>query len=124
MKSKESKIDFVLDQVAAYNARDIEKFCSFFSQHIQIWIESNEHPIVSGIEELKTTYSSAFEESPLLWADVIKTSVEGDTVILRERIRGRAGYEGTIEADVLYRIANSKIAEMRFHNLHTLVDES
>lgn len=124
MNKNNPNIDFVLKQVDAYNSRDIEKFSLFFSEQIQVWMDGKDQPILTGLEELKNIYGKAFDESPELNAKVIDIKVTDDTVTLKEQIKGRAGHEGIIEANVLYNIIDDKIVEMRFLDFKTLQKES
>ncbi len=74
-------------QLDAYNARDIDAFLDTYSPSIQIY----NHPDTirfSGLDQMRTRYSSLFDNTPNLHCDLVNRIVLGNTVIDQERVTG------------------------------------
>ena len=83
-----SAIDVVQRQVEAYNARDLNRFVSAYSETITIFRMPSTKPIISGKVELAKFYSTQRFNLPGLRADIVNRIVLGDKVIDHERIWG------------------------------------
>jgi hypothetical protein len=83
-------------QLEAYNAGDIDKFMSVFSDDIELWTLGEAQPWAKGKDAVTAIYAKLFENSPELHSEIITRTVIGNKVIDYERITGRNG------GDVLY----------------------
>lgn len=60
----EERVALVQGQLEAYNARDIEKFCSFYHPEVTVYRVGESTPFCSGIENFKKSYGQKFETTP------------------------------------------------------------
>jgi hypothetical protein len=94
--SAQSPEQVVQWQLEAYNAGDIDKFMSVFSEDIELWTLGESQPWSKGKDSVKAVYANLFVNSPNLHSVVMTRSVIGNKVIDYEKITGRNG------GDVLY----------------------
>jgi len=94
--SAQSPEQVVQWQLEAYNAGDIDKFMSVFSDDIELWTLGESQPWSKGKDSVKAVYANLFVNSPNLHSVVMTRSVIGNKVIDYEKITGRNG------GDVLY----------------------
>ncbi len=100
-------------QVEAYNARDLDKFCSFYSEDIKIHEFQSNELFLEGIKELRKRYSSLFEMSPSLHCEIRTRIIHDNIVIDQEYDTGFRG-DNTNQAVVMYEILNEKITRVWF----------
>jgi len=91
-KNAASAVDVVQRQVEAYNARDLDRFVSAYSETIAIFRMPSTEPIISGRVELARFYSTQrFTQRfnlPGLHAEIVNRIALGNKVIDHERILG------------------------------------
>jgi len=104
--------DLVQGQLDAYNSRDLEKFCSFFTQNILIYSLNEDKAVYQGLDKLRENYRKLFSESPNLNAKILNRTTQGDFVIDHEHVTGWRGQE--VWAVAIYRITNGKISHVWF----------
>ena len=105
----------VVNQLEAYNARDIERFIACYDPEVRI--EDGEGNLVmQGHDSMKAQYSSLFNASPNLHAHLLNRIVVGDYVIDEEDVSGwiGEGYPEKFHAVAIYRVEGDKIVHVRF----------
>lgn len=103
--------DLAQQQLVAYNARNLKGFLSVYSENVKVYNFPNEL-IVEGIDQMKSRYTTRFEHSTNLHAEILNRTVMGDYVIDQERVRGIN--DGLVEATVIYHAANGLIDKVWF----------
>jgi hypothetical protein len=107
-----SAIDVVQRQVEAYNARDLNRFVSAYSETITIFRMPSTEPIISGKVELAKFYSTQRFNLPGLRAEIVNRIVLGNKVIDHERICGVR--DTPIEIAAVYEVVGELIERVWF----------
>jgi hypothetical protein len=95
-------------QLEAYNAGDIDKFMSVFSDDIELWTFGEAQPWAKGKDAVTKVYAKLFENSPELHSEIITRTVIGNKVIDYERITGRNGGD-VLSLVMIYEVRDGKI---------------
>lgn len=103
-------------QVIAYNNRDLEQFCSCFSEDIQLFNYQEEIPTLVGKKALIESYKDVFENSPELDAKIINRIVFDNKVIDHEQVTGRKGIP-FIDVVVIYELKDDLINKVTYIKL-------
>jgi hypothetical protein len=103
----------VAGQLAAYNARHIDLFVSFFHPEVELFVQGESVPFVRGAADLRETYSKMFRASPQLRCEVVRRIVAGDFVLDEERVTGLRGGP-TVHAVAIYEMKHGKIVKAWF----------
>ncbi len=101
----------VQKQIEMFNAHDLEGFLALFAEDIEV----SELPGTSaptGKARLRDLYAERFKANPDLHASAEAQMVSGTFVIQKEKIKGRAGKKGALEAVVIYQVKEGKIVKM------------
>src|SRR5215212_873053 len=104
-------VSLIDDQVAAYNARDLERFAATYADSIRIYRMPTMEPGIVGKEQLRETYRKRFS-APGLHADIVNRIVMGNKVIDHERVVGIQDH--AIEAVAVYEVADGLIQAVWF----------
>lgn len=107
----QSASDIVQAQVEAYNAYDLERFCSLFSETVQVW-DFPDTLILEGKALLRERYADRFANSPGLEARILHRKEFGSYVIDTEHLRSTAFPEH--EAVVIYKVEDNLICKVWF----------
>ena len=107
-----SAIDVVQRQVEAYNARDLDRFVSAYSETIAIFRMPSTEPIISGKVELAKFYSTQRFNLPGLRAEIVNRIALGNKVIDHERILGVR--DTPIEIAAVYEVVGELIERVWF----------
>jgi hypothetical protein len=103
----------IQDQLAAYNARDIEAFMSLWAEDAQYF----EHPsklLASGASEIRGRHIIRFKE-PDLHGQLIHRMVVGNKVVDQEIVtRTFPDGPGRIDVIAIYEVEHGKIAKAWF----------
>lgn len=103
-------IEQVVDkQMQAFNARDISDMMAVFSEDITIINFPDGKILVDGIEACKKMYSELFNLSPNLHAEILKTIVFDNIVIVDEFIFGRNGSDRKVKQLIIFEVKHEKI---------------
>ena len=100
-------------QIAAYNARDLEKFLGYYSDDV-VLIDYPDQVTQSGKEAMRASYKKNFED-PDIRAAMKKRIVFGKFIVDHEQLT-RAPAPGMIESVVIYEIKGGKIVRVTFLN--------
>jgi len=109
---KLSNVDLVQAQLDAYNAQDLDRYCSYFADDIQV-ADLNKPPHTSGIETYRKNYAGVFAKFPENKVELLSRMVCGSTVIDHEKVIRSPGGE-TFEVIAIYTLADGKIARVDF----------
>jgi hypothetical protein len=105
-------VEVVEEQLAAYNARDLDRFAATYSEDISIWRMPATEPGIVGQARLREVYRKRFT-SPNLHATIVNRIATGDKVIDHERVVGIEA--GPIEAVAVYQVVDGLIAKVWFY---------
>ncbi|MEM6472278.1 MAG: nuclear transport factor 2 family protein [Planctomycetota bacterium] len=104
----------VLQQLNAYNARDIDAFLAAYSNDVRVY-SYPETLRYQGIEKMRERYTKFFEGLDRLNCEIVSRMVMGNVVIDQERVTtSAAGVDSVIEAIAIYTIEKGKIVAVRF----------
>lgn len=109
---KLSNVDLVQAQLDAYNAQDLDRYCSYFADDIQV-ADLNKPPHTSDIETYRKNYAGVFAKFPENKVELLNRMVCGSTVIDHEKVIRSPGGE-TFEVIAIYTLADGKIARVDF----------
>ncbi|MDB5466787.1 MAG: hypothetical protein JWQ46_1549 [Phenylobacterium sp.] len=104
--------DAVEGQFAAYNAQDLEAFCSFYGDDAVLG-GFNEEPHTRGLAAIRTRHEKLFAEFPQNKAVLLHRLVVGDTIIDHERVF-RSPEAEPFEVAAIYTLAGGKVARVDF----------
>jgi hypothetical protein len=98
-------------QLAAYNARDLERFAATYSDDVTIHRMPAQPDAIRGKEQLRAVYRERFASSHL-HAEILSRIVLGNKVIDHERVTGIR--EQPLEALAIYEVAGGLIRAVWF----------
>lgn len=107
-----SPVDIVRRQVEAYNARDLNRFVSAYSETITIFRMPTAEASISGKVQLAEFYATQRFNLPGLRAEIVNRIVLGDKVIDHERIWGV--HDEPIEIAAIYQVVGGLIERVWF----------
>jgi len=99
-------------QLAAYNARDLERFAATYGEDIRIYRMPSLQPAIEGLQQLREIYRQRFA-SASLHAEILSRIVLGNKVIDHERVTGIR--DQPLEALAIYDVANGLIRTVWFY---------
>ena len=111
-KNVVSAVDVVQRQVEAYNARDLDRFVSAYSETIAIFRMPSTEPIISGKVELSRFYSTQRFNLPGLHAEIVNRIALGNKVVDHERIWGVR--DTPLEIAAVYEVVGELIERVWF----------
>lgn len=108
-------MDPVVDQLEAYNEKDIDRFLSSYDPNVKIE-DGDGNLLMQGHEAMRAQYSALFDASPNLHAHLMSRIRVGDYVIDEEDVTGRVadGFPERVHAVAIYRVGAGKITHVRF----------
>jgi hypothetical protein len=104
--------DPVEEQLAAYNAHDLERFLACYAEDAVIEDEANARLMV-GHAAMRPAYSALFANSSNLHAEVPRRIRVGEFVVDEERVTGLPGRAEPLHAVVVYRVREGVIVHVR-----------
>lgn len=107
-----SSADIVQRQLDAYNAQDLDLFCTFYAPDCVI-SDLNGAVQQTGLGEIRARYEKAWALFPQNRAVVLSRIVVGNTVIDHERVSRAPGGE-TFEVAAIYTLRDGLIARVDF----------
>jgi hypothetical protein len=105
-------VEIVSQQLDAYNARDLERFCACFRDDVRIFRMPQPEPAVIGKAALRAFYAEHRFNRPNLHAQLVNRIETGNKVIDHERVSGLA--ETPVEMVAVYRVVEGLIATAWF----------
>jgi len=107
----QSPVELADEQLAAYNAGDIEAFLIPYSDTVKVYDEFN-NLMYQGKETMRKLYSRFFETAKDLECELLNRITVGATVIEHEKVTYSNGQR--IIAIVMYKVQSNKIQEVYF----------
>ncbi len=109
--SAPSPEEVVQGQVDAYNAKDVDRFLSFYSPDLVITELSTGRVIASGRDELRLLYTHVVSRTDDLRCQIVKRMALGKFVVDEERVFGLPA--GTpVRALAIYEVADGLIVRV------------
>lgn len=99
-------------QIEAYNDHDLERFCSFFADDVEVGRLGQDGTLLSGKSELKARYRSRFSETPDVHCTIDQRITLGSFVIDAERLINTGPEARHVIA--LYQVEGSQIRRVWF----------
>lgn len=107
-----SPVELVQYQFDAYNAQDLDAYCSYFADDV-IVADYNGAVTIDGLKAYRAKYVQVFADFPQNKACLKGRIVLGNTVIDHELVVRAPGGD-TFEVAAIYTIAGGKIARVDF----------
>jgi hypothetical protein len=99
-------------QLEAYNAHDLDRFCSFFSESVCVYDAHTGEQIISGMNSFRKRYTNTFS-NPSLHCTLVQRMIQENIVIDQESVVGLG--EETVKAIAIYHTKDNKIQEVHFY---------
>ncbi len=112
--SKEKMEELVRGQLQAYNERNLERFCTFFSEDVEVFDLEKNQKIFSGMGEFRKTYSKRFSENPNLHCELKSRVVLSQSILDEEWVTGVEGAAQPSHLVAIYKFNQEKIAKVFF----------
>ena len=100
-------------QLDAYNAQDLDAYCSYFTEDVVVADVGGEVNL-NGNAAYRERYAGAFAKFPKNRADLLARIVLGATVIDHERVDRGDGTTPVFEVAAIYTFRGDKIARVDF----------
>lgn len=106
--------DPVVEQLAAFNARDLERLLACYASGIVVENGAGKK-IVDGIDGMRVLCGKLFVDSPTLYAEVPTRIRAGEFVIDEQWVWGLnlPGFRSEMHAALVYRVHHGRIAHVR-----------
>ena len=105
-------IDLVEGQLNAYNNRDLDRFCTYFSANVIVFDGRSKECLFKGMTAFRKRYEQTFSNSEL-HCHLLNRIEQGDIIIDHEEVSGMA--EELVYAIAVYKIENELIQEVTFY---------
>lgn len=106
--------DVVQAQIEAYNAHDVERFASCYSDTVKIYQLGESAPMLSGLSQLTESYQFLNQVPKEYKAIIDKRIVNGPFVIDNERVVGRGPDLEDVSVVAIYEVRDGKILNVWF----------
>jgi uncharacterized protein (TIGR02246 family) len=105
--------DVVDTQVAAYQARDLERFIACYAEDASV-VQFDGRPILVGRQALREHYGRLFADHPDMRLVIANRMAAGDFVVDEERLSGvhPGDAQSPMTALSVYKVTNGKIARL------------
>jgi hypothetical protein len=103
----------VEQQLAAYNARNIDAFLIPYADSVEFYTFSDNKLTLKGKERLRRGYSDFFQKVADLHCEIKGRIVQGNIIIDKEHLTGLSG-KMQVDAIVIYEIEAEKIKKVHF----------
>ena len=100
-------------QLEAYNDRDLDRFCTFFSKDIKVFDAYTQELLFEGMDAFRERYAETFA-NPELHCRLVQRMVHGDIVIDQEDVSGFG--ESHKEAVAIYHTTKDCIVQVHFYS--------
>lgn len=104
--------DLAQAQLDAYNAQDLETFCSYFADDVTV-ADFNGAVTLQGMAAYRARYAQVFADFPANKAKLLTRIAIGDVVIDHERVE-RSPEAAPFEVAAIYTCRANKIARVDF----------
>jgi imidazolonepropionase-like amidohydrolase/predicted SnoaL-like aldol condensation-catalyzing enzyme len=103
----------VQQQVDAYNARDVERFVSYFAEDAEVARFPEGDEVATGRAKIREVYAVMFEQSPQLSCRIVSRTVQGRYVVDHELVTGIRG-GNDVRAVAIYEVDLGQITRVWF----------
>lgn len=103
----------VQGQLEAYNARDVDRFLSFYAQDVEVRGLPSGDAMLSGVGQMRGRYAGLFAENPELHCNLLNRTVQGPIVVDHELVTGVRG-RPRIRAMAMYEVLDGLIRKIWF----------
>jgi hypothetical protein len=107
-----SNEDLIQGQLDAYNAQDVDRFCSFYAPNA-VLASLNGAVLAEGVDAIRARHVALFQANPLNKATLKNRIAFADTVIDHEHVERAPGGE-TFQVAAIYTIRDGLIARVDF----------
>lgn len=104
----------VQGQLDAYNKRDLETFCGYYSQNIIVKNISSQNALMSGLSDLRQKYSTLFSKNPSLHCELKNRMCVDNYVVDEEFVTGLEGFPHGLHIAAIYLVRGKFIEEVVF----------
>lgn len=104
--------DVVDAQFEAYNAQDLDAFCSFYADDA-VLADFNGAPLAEGLEAIRARHAKLFADFPQNKANLLSRTIIGQRVIDHERVFRTPGGDA-FEVAAIYTISDARIVRVDF----------
>lgn len=101
-------------QLAAYNARDIDAFCSCFHPTVTVINLVSNKKSCEGIQQFREIYQKLFSSTPKLHCELVSRIVLDEAIIDEEIVTGLPNYSDGLHAVAIYSFADCLINRVWF----------
>lgn len=107
-----SPADLAQGQLDAYNAQDLDAYCSFFAEDVTV-ADLNGAVTIEGLAAYRAKYEQVFRDFPENRAELLNRICVGATAVDHEKVSRSPGGQ-SFEVIAIYTIAGGKIARVDF----------
>jgi len=104
--------ELVQGQLEAYNARDLERFCSYFSADVRVYDAQTRELLFEGMTAFRERYTQTFANEQL-HCHLVNRIVHNHVVIDQELVTGMQ--EEPVHAVAIYHTQDGWISEVLFY---------
>ena len=105
-------LELVQGQLVAYNAHDLENFCTYFSETVAVIDGRTQEVLFTGMEAFRERYQTTFS-NPKLHCHLLNRIEQDDIIIDHEEVSGIS--EEVVYAIAAYQIENGLIKQVTFY---------
>ncbi len=105
-------IDLVKGQLLAYNAHEVDLFCTYFANDVVVYDGRTHQVLFEGMEAFKERYTHTLS-NPNLHCELLNRIEQGNIIIDHERVTGVE--KGVVFAIAVYKIEDGKIQTVTFY---------
>ena len=104
----------VIEQLRAYNERDVDGFLAAYSDDVRVFTYPDTFRY-QGKDEMRERYAKYFRSLDILHCEILSRVIHGNIVIDQERVTKTAGEDkSVVEAVAIYKVEDGLIIEVRF----------
>jgi len=103
--------EVVSRQLEAYNAHDLDGFCSWYAEDVELFNLGETEPYLRSKAALRELYGNKFA-NPALKARIVNRIAQGSRVIDQEEVAGAGNPPPRVI--VIYEVVDDRIARARF----------
>ena len=115
------RISLVQGQLEAYNRHDVDLFCSFYHDNIEIFrinklnqlSDFKSHDILTGITKFREVYLNLFNEFPQIHCQLKSRIILKDCIIDEEEVY-KSKNDDILHAVAIYKFKDNKIQQVWF----------
>jgi hypothetical protein len=101
-------------QLAAYNARDIDAFCSCFHPTVTVINLVSSRRSCDGLHQFREIYQKLFSSAPKLHCRLIRRIILDEAIVDEEMVTGLSNFPDGLHAVAIYSFADGLINRVWF----------